>query len=683
MHVIQVLKRHWRPLLVLNGLVLAATIGVACYYPRTWTATTRIILPSTNKNAEISLGALGEVRETGTSFSSEVNALKVQSAILTSSEVLSKAWQADPQREKYPQLGSYEKLFKAVPQSQTTILAVEAKGNAPEVAEARADLVVRSYVARLEELRNAYAASRDTLSQKELDRARRELTRAEAALARFKRSTGLVNTDQQTGGLVGVISSLTTSQAQAVAEGTADKARAQMLTARLGMDAPQAMRALRLGESKEYQAMRLKLSSLDTALAEARGLYTEKHARVQSLLVQREELQRSLRELLAKVVPASRTERALDDSLAGGGNRDSRIDLILSLLEAERAAEARSRQSAQLGRTIEQATERLSAISTRQATLLDLQRRYELAEAAYKAIVAQMQQARLSAFNAFPDIEVLDKAYSNPKEANPRTLLIALGGLVAAVFGSLGLILRKEAINPLLGPKDLQSVELPVLARLPRTKGLLPSGDPPRLESRQLASTVSLMDLPNRRLMITSSTAGEGKTTLTLGLANALAEMGFRVLLVDADFRQASLSRLLGHGPQVEGTQAEPVSVIADLDLVPALAIEDTSTAFFVQGGFERYLDDVQTDGYDYVLVDSPPISLTSEAALMIPAVRNVLFVVRPGVSGRDAVSESLDRLVRHNARLVGLVVNDVTTRQEGYRYSYGRYGRQSLEVAP
>ncbi|MBW4697141.1 MAG: P-loop NTPase [Aphanocapsa lilacina HA4352-LM1] len=681
MHVIQVLKRHWRPLLVLNGLVLAATIGVACYYPRTWTATTQIILPSTNKNAEISLGELGEVRETGTSFSSEVNALKVQSAILTSSEVLSKAWQKDPQREKYPDLGGYEKLFKAVPQSQTTILAVEAKGNAPEVAEARADLLVRSYVARLEELRDAYAASRDTLSQKELDRARRELTKAEAALARFKRSTGLVNTDQQTGGLVAVISSLTTSQAQAVAEGTADQARAQMLTARLGMDAPQAMRALRLGESKEYQAMRLKLSSLDTALAEARGLYTEKHARVQSLLVQRAELQRSLRELLAKVVPASRTEPALDDSLAGGGNRDSRIDLILSLLEAERAAEARSRQSAQLGRTIDQATERLSAISTRQATLLDLQRRYELAEAAYKAVVAQMQQARLSAFNAFPDIEVLDKAYSNPKEANPRTLLIALGGLVAAAFGSLGLILRKEAINPLLGPKDLQSVELPVLARLPRTKGLLPSGDPPRLESQQLASTVSLMDLPNRRLMITSSTAGEGKTTLTLGLANALREMGFRVLLVDADFRQASLSRLLGHGPQAEGARAEPVSVTTDLDLVPALALEDTSTAFFVQGGFERHLDDVQTDGYDYVLVDSPPISLTSEAALMIPAVRNVLFVVRPGVSGRDAVSESLDRLVRHNARLVGLVVNDVTTRQEGYRYSYGRYGRQSIEV--
>jgi polysaccharide biosynthesis transport protein len=75
------------------------------------------------------------------------------------------------------------------------------------------------------------------------------------------------------------------------------------------------------------------------------------------------------------------------------------------------------------------------------------------------------------------------------------------------------------------------------------------------------------------------------------------------------------------------------------------------------------------TKHYDYILVDSPPMSLTSEASLMATLLNNVLFVVRPGVSNRYAVTESLEQLTQQHARPIGLCINGLETQTEGYRY--------------
>jgi uncharacterized protein involved in exopolysaccharide biosynthesis/Mrp family chromosome partitioning ATPase len=688
MDITRALVRHWKPLVAISGLSLAAAAGVICFYPKTWTAASQLILPNSGRNTGTDLGELGAVQETGVAFNNEVNALKVQAAILTSTNVMNSAWQKDPERERFVNLTSYRGLFKVTPQNQSTIMSLEVKGSSPERAMERSRLLIGLYQKRLDELRLSVAMAYDQFGRRELDRAKRELDDASGALSRFKRTTGLVNTDQQTGGLVNVLSTLTASRAQVIAEGRASEVQVQVLSQRLGMSATAAMEALRLGENREYQTLRQKLADVETALAQTRGLYTEKHSKVQALVNQRNELLRSLQGLLSSVVPNA---EKIDPTLGNATGRDSRIELILQLLEAERVAQARRQQSVRLGETIDQTSGRLSAISTQQGTLLDLQRRYELAEGVYRGIVAQLQQARLNAFNSFPNIELLDRPYADPMEASPRNLYIALGGALAGIFASLAFLLREQAVNPILGLRDLSAVNLPVLARLPwyREKGEQPIET--ELEFRLLASTLSLFELENRRLMITSSSAEEGKTTLTAGLAFCLAELGYRVLAVDADFQQAALTARLGQSPRVNNLP-QPVPVRENLDLAPALANRDLSPAFFARGSFERYLDSVQAAGeltarepYDYVLIDSPPLSLTGVTSLIAAAVRNVLFVLREGKSNRDLVNENLQQLSRNQSNIVGLVVNDVQNRVAGrdrYRYRY-RYNRNQSEVSP
>lgn len=87
---------------------------------------------------------------------------------------------------------------------------------------------------------------------------------------------------------------------------------------------------------------------------------------------------------------------------------------------------------------------------------------------------------------------------------------------------------------------------------------------------------------------------------------------------------------------------------------------------------FKRSLAAAQSsNNYDYVLVDTAPVSLTNETALMAEAIPNVLFVVRPGISDRNSVNDSLGQLAQHNAQVVGLVTNEVDTKTKASEYEF------------
>ena len=436
------------------------------------------------------------------------------------------------------------------------------------------------------------------------------------------------------------------------------------------------MNSLRLGENKEYQAIREKVGAVETALAEARGKYTNDSPQVQSLLQQYQELIRERNYRIATVIP--NPTAGMDLTLGGNGSKDSRIEMIAELIRTQTTARGLQQQAAQLQNQINKLNTELSFISTNQSQFLDLQRKYEIAEGVHKSVIAQIQQVNTNPFNVYPNVQTLDQPIIDPKPLKPKRWLIALGGILAAVFGSVALTLFLESRKPLLSSKDLQQVEFPVLVRISRLKRPDMERDLEadiEIDFQRLASSISSLKLENHRLMVTSSTFGEGKTTVTLGLALALVNFGFRVLVVDGDLQQAQMSRRLKHPHTKANANHSLVHVSPGLDFMPAPAIpKDKIAEFFARGSFERHLSIIQDSGcYDYVLVDSAPIGLTIEPTLMSAVVRNVLFVVRPGVSDRDSVMDGFEQLTQHNARIVGLVINGVESQTESYRYGRQR----------
>lgn len=684
-------RRHWMPLLGLNNVLLAATYAATIYAGTTvqpvWNASAQLNLPQTTGDLNASLGTLGNIKNGGVGFSKEVNPLQIQSTILTSDVVINRVLAVDPEKSLYPSLGSYKGLFEVVPQDQSTIIHLKAEASSPDLARKRLATLIQVYQQRLNELRRNDTNIREQFAQEELEKARRDLNQAQIALANFQQSTGLTNISEQTKGLIGSIGALKTTQATVMAEAQANETQAKVEAARLKMTPQQAGNSLRLAENQEYQTIREKVSQVETALAEARGKYTDQSPQVQSLLVQRQELLRERNQRFAAVIPNAISQE-VETTLGGNGSTDSRVNMIAELIRTETTAKGLQQQALQLQSQVDKLSAELSSISKNQAQLTDLQRKYEIAEGVYKGIIAQLQQAKTSPFNSYPNVQTLDAPSIDPKPLNPKLWLIALGGILASIFGSIALVLFLEARKPLLSAKDLQQVEFPVLGRISRLKRLdmgrqLGAEVEIEIDFQRLASAISCLMLENHRLMVTSATFGEGKTTVTLRLALALVNFGFRVLVVDGDLRQAEMSRRLGHlQSELKAAKQNPVPVYPGLDLMPAPPIPKNKIGeFFARGSFEQCLSAIQSSGgYDYVLVDSAPIGLASETSLMSEVVCNVLFVVRPGTSDRYSVIDSFEQLAQHNAQIRGLVVNGVESQTESYRYGYGRQ-REVLET--
>ncbi|NJL09457.1 MAG: AAA family ATPase [Calothrix sp. SM1_7_51] len=658
---VTIAARQWKSLLAFNLLVVLGTLAAFATSKPVWTSSTQLILPKTTSNLDASLGTLGSLQNGGSGFSSEVNPLKVQASILTSDTLLEQVLAIDPEKDKLANLSRYKSLFSVSPQEQSTIISLTVSGSSPEIAKTRATNLIQVYQRRLNELRQTNSQTKRQFSQKELEQAKKRLTQAQSAIAKFKQSTGLVDNQEQTRALVTTMNTLATSRAQALASAQASGNRARVIATRLNLEPNQAVRSLSLGENKEYQFLRNKLAEIEANLVKKQAIFTNVHPDIVSLQIERQQLQNQIREYVVQA--------------AGGANIDpnvatdsqGRAPLIQELVLAESEAVGQIQQAQQLERQIVQIQGTLNSLPANQAKLSELQRQVDVTEGVYKGLVAQIQQNNIDAFDAYPNVQLLDAPKVNPSPVSPKLFLMAINAILASAIGSIALVLFLESRNPLLSPKDLQEQKFPIVERIPRIKQLTVESEltseltiESEVEFQRLASAISLQPLENRRLLITSASVGEGKTTVTIGLAYALVDLGFKVLLVDGDFRQAQLSRRLGYA---ENTVSEKlcVSIQHNLDLLPTLPKQGKIVEMIRKGGFEQTLSTCESTGdYDYVIIDSAPVSLTSETSLMATIIHNVLFVIRPDTSYKNLVSESFAQLTQHNAQFLGLVVNAV-----------------------
>ncbi len=671
--------KHWKLLTAFNILLLLATVYIFVSAQRTWTAKSKLILPKSTSDLNADLGTLGNVSSgEGVVFSQQLNSLKILSSIITSKDALREVWEEDPQKELYS-LGSYAGLFTVSPQNESTIIEIETDGSSPEIAEQRAESLVSTFQNRLKQLRAGEASQRGEFLREELKKAKQDLQDAETALNDYKGSVNLVNNDLQTQETLSAIKTLSTEKSQVMAQVKASEAKVQELSTRLGMSPEQGLQTMRLGENSEYVSLRQELSAIETRLTKARAQFLDNSPQVEYLLGEKEKLSDRLQDYGGQSLPIQTNT----DRTASG---DSSY-LIQELILADSEAEELMQRVNQLQQEIDLLDRELKLLPGKESNSLALQRDYETAKGVYNGLMAQLQQSKFNGFSTYPNVQVLDAADVDPNPTKPKKKLIALGSLLAALFGNAAIVLFLDQRQSLLDIKEIRNLDFPILANIPELKN-------PQVEIRQderimvefqrLASAVSLMKLKQNRLMVTSTTEGEGKSTILLGLAYALVDLGFKVLIVDGDYRKASLSQRLGYSQQQELplVNSKPVSLEKKLDFIPTIPQTENIIEFIARGTFNRQLDEIQSEiDYDYVLIDTPPVSLTSEAAMMAKVVTNLLYIVKPGLTDANEFYHSVEQIANHQGRIVGLAVNGSNDKGKSYlRYPKQVYLSESLE---
>lgn len=193
-----------------------------------------------------------------------------------------------------------------------------------------------------------------------------------------------------------------------------------------------------------------------------------------------------------------------------------------------------------------------------------------------------------------------------------------------------------------------------------------------------------------KTILITSSGPWDGKSTVSINLAAAMANSGKRVILVDADFRKASLATYLKisrSAPGITSVLSEDKlmqNVIvrkSDLkfDVLPVGALPPNPAELVGSTALMKILQ-LLSEMYDYVIVDSPPVSVVTDAAILSRMVDGVVLVARADETTRQALNISKKNLQDVNANILGVVLNDFNARAHAYGggyyrgYSY-RYG--------
>ncbi|MEM6400047.1 MAG: GNVR domain-containing protein [Cyanobacteria bacterium P01_D01_bin.116] len=655
--------RHWKPVIFWNLLVLGLTGYITRVTPPVWNATAQLTVPERNGNLDANLGILGSLRNNTSNISAGNTQLQTQQRILTSDTLMETVLSLDPEKADFGSLSGYKSLFEVVVDEDSPILTINVSSPTPELAIIRANNLIHSFQKRLNELRKQNRLSKRQFSAIELKDAKNNLILRQQALAQFKRKSALVDAPEQTKAIVTTIDSLTKTQLEVLSQAEYNQNRVNTLSNLLNMSSKQAIRSLSLGENKDYQFIRNKLSEIKAEIANKRTKYTDNHPAVEELLLEQQVLLNRMRSQVEKTAAGTPFDTTV--SIEGKG----RAGLIEELVLAETEASGQQKRAQLIQNQINKLKSSLDSIPNLQKRLSELQRNVDVAEGVYKGLVAQVQQTNIDVFDVYPNVEILDSTRVSHKPISPKKSLMILNALMAGITGSIALILLLERRNPLLSPQDLQDMKFPMVVSIPQLKSrdLISDSDDNQVKFQRLASALSLQPLNNRHLLITSAMENEGKTTVTLGLAKALVDLGFRVLVVDGDFIRAELTQNLSFTQELN-IKNEVISIAPNLDLLPTTPQSGKIVKFVSQGQFKQSLIDAKSDEkYDYVLVDTAPVSATSATPLMSAQIPNVLFVVKPGMSFRNSVRDSLQQLMEHQAQILGLVVNGVENSAKPY----------------
>lgn len=170
-----------------------------------------------------------------------------------------------------------------------------------------------------------------------------------------------------------------------------------------------------------------------------------------------------------------------------------------------------------------------------------------------------------------------------------------------------------------------------------------------------------------KTIAIASSVPEEGKSTVALYLATALARANSRVLLVDGDMRRPNLHNYfnlpLNPGlaelldEQISFAEAIQSTGVENLALLPAGEAKRNPGELVLSSAWPSLLAAAKSQ-FDYVIVDTPPVAATDDAASLTPKADGVLFVVRAMSTSARVASDALEILRLRHARVMGLIFN-------------------------
>ncbi|MFC0712417.1 polysaccharide biosynthesis tyrosine autokinase [Cellulomonas biazotea] len=323
------------------------------------------------------------------------------------------------------------------------------------------------------------------------------------------------------------------------------------------------------------------------------------------------------------------------------------------------------------------------------------ERAADIANAVAQQLATAVEELEGDTADGEPNVQITMVGEATPPNFAfaPNTKLNAATGLVlGGVIGVVLALARTLLDTRIRSMKDLRrATDTPVLSsvrydRKGRKSPLVMRRDPfgDQAEAfRRLRTNLRFLTIagPSRSIVVTSSLPTEGKSTTAINLAIAMAEGNARILLIDADLRRPSVHRYLGIEGAVGLTtvligEASAEDVIqpwgdGSLDVLPAGQIPPNPSELLDSPAMGRLLQRLSLR-YDVILLDSAPLLPVTDAAVLSRLTDGALVVVGCRTVHRNQLSDALASLEAVDARVLGLLLNQVSAKASGSILTYG-----------
>ncbi|WP_017324082.1 polysaccharide biosynthesis tyrosine autokinase [Synechococcus sp. PCC 7336] len=677
-------RRNWLPALSAFGIVVGLVAVAIALRPATYSATGKLLFRI--DPTPLLTGIRIESSEL-TSLAVQNNPLVTETTILQSGPLLAQSIAALDLRTEEGELRSAKFLQERLEVKQAgsaDILELTYTGRDPEAAAAIVNRLMALYINNtVERGRNEAITAREFLAT-QIPATEAALREAEERLRQFREARGVVDLEEEAKSAVEVVAELDRILAEGEGRLASVFSRIAELEAQLDMSVEKAIAVSSVSQAPGIQTVLEELQSVETSLSVNLTRFQPDSPTVVSLqgraTALRQLLQSRVRELTGVSVQigiedlqAGDLERALIEELAG--------------LEAERLGLSSNLNAIRSNRA--KILQRANSLPGLEQEQQQFERELEAIQTTYENLLARREQLVVAENQGIVNASILESARVPLKPSTDKTSILL--GLTGIVFGGLAAVatafVREVADRSIKTSKGVREIfsgylslgTIPAFSRarksLPdRTALTLPLRDAPNAPLsemyRKLQTNLELQTAIDRPTTVTlaSSVPGEGKSTIAANLAMAVAELGRRVLLVDADLRNPSQAALweLSAGPGlVEAISgkchlADALQTVQPyLDILPAGQLAANPTSLLQSRSWSALLQQA-AEQYDFIAIDTPPLAVAADALIVGHLSDGILMVARPGSLDSSSAIAAKTALSQSNQTVLGVVLNAI-----------------------
>lgn len=334
----------------------------------------------------------------------------------------------------------------------------------------------------------------------------------------------------------------------------------------------------------------------------------------------------------------------------------------------------------------------VKSVPGKERTFLDLARQQQIKQELYIFLLQKKEQTAISKTSNISNCKIIELPISNGPVSPNRKMIMIYGGLFGLLI-PLGIMYLADLMNNKVQMKeDVSSrTHIPVIAEVGKSNSLetiIVSSDsrtPISEQFRNLRTNLSFfMKEGEKKILVTSSMSGEGKSFCSINLAAILALTGKKVVIMEMDLRKPNLSNKfnlannIGYTNYITSKETpsskiiRPSGLLDNLFIISSGPIPPNPAELLIDDRINDLMAELERD-FDYIIMDAPPVGLVTDAQLLSNHADLTLYVVRQDYTFKEQIAIPEDIFINKKIKNIAILLNDAKFNTSyGYGYGYG-----------